>query len=109
MRILQLQEDLRKRCIVLFRELQLENQGLCLSTNALFRVSDKVFCRNQADLVVVNIKCVWAAKHLILIPRTRYYYVNNTINLLMFNCVWPKPPEAEVDMHTNDDTARPEE
>jgi hypothetical protein len=108
-RILRLQDGLRTRCVVLLRELQLENQGVCLPSNGLLRVSDKVFRRNQADLVVVNIQCVWAAAHLIRIPGTRYYYVNNTIDLVMFNHFWPKPPEAEGDMQTDDDAARPEE
>jgi hypothetical protein len=27
----------------------------------------------------------------------------------MFNRFWPKPPEAEGDMQTDDDAARPEE
>jgi hypothetical protein len=27
----------------------------------------------------------------------------------MLNCFWPKPPEAEEDMQTDDDAARPEE
>ena len=47
--------------------------------------------------------------HLIRIPGTRYYYVNNTINLVTFNCFWPIPPEAKRDMQTEDDAARPEE
>jgi len=98
-----------KRCVVLLRELQLENQGVCLPSNGLLSVSDKVIRRNQADFVVVNIKCVWAAGHLVGIPATIYYYVNNTIDQVMFNRFWPKPPEAEGDMQTDDDTARPEE
>jgi hypothetical protein len=108
-RILWLQDGLRKRCVVLLRKLQLENQGVCLPSNGLLSVFDKVFRRNQADLVIVNIKCVWAAAHLIRIPGTRYYYVNNSIDLVMFNRFWPKPLEAEGDMQTDDDAARPEE
>jgi hypothetical protein len=34
-RILQLQDGLRKRCIVLLRELQLDNDGICLPSNGL--------------------------------------------------------------------------
>jgi len=41
-------------------------------------------------------------------PGTTYYCVNNTINLVMFNRFWPKPPEAEGDMQTDNDAARPE-
>jgi len=84
-RILRLQDGLRKRCVVLFRQLQLEKQSVCVPFNGLLRFSDKVFRRNQADLVVVNIKCIWAAAHLVHIPGTRYYYVNNAIDLVMFN------------------------
>jgi len=47
--------------------------------------------------------------HLIRIPGTRYYYVNNSMDLVMFNRFWPKPPEAGGDMQTEDDAARPEE
>jgi len=108
-RILQLQDGLRKRCVVLLQEFQLENQGVCVPSNGLLRVSHKVFRRNQADLVVVNIKCVWVGAHLICIPYTRYYYVNNTIDLVMFNRFWPKPPEVEGDMQTDDDAAWLEE
>jgi hypothetical protein len=96
------------RCLVLLQELQLENQGLCLSSNGLLRVSDNGFSRNQADHAVVNIKCVRAGTNLICIPRTRYYYVNNTINLVMYNHFWPKPPDAEGDMQTDNDAARSE-
>jgi len=71
-KILWLQDHLQKRCVVLFRELQGENQGVCLPSNGLRRVSSKVFCRNQPDLVVVDIECIWAAVHLIWIPSTRY-------------------------------------
>jgi len=49
------------------------------------------------------------ADHLIRIPGTRYYYVNNIIDLVMFNCFGPKPPQAEGDMQTDDNAARPEE
>jgi len=108
-RILRQQDGQRKRCVVHLRELQLENHGVYLPSNGLLRVSDNVFRRNQADLAVVNITCIWAAAHLIRIPGTRYYYVNNTIDLVMFNRFWPKPPEAEGDMQTDDDDARPEE
>jgi len=59
--------------------------------------------------VLVNIKCVWAAAHLICIPGTKYYNINNTINQVMFNRFWPQPPQAAGDMQTDDDTARPEE
>jgi hypothetical protein len=69
-RILPRQDGLRKRCVVLSWELQFENQGLCLPSNGLLRVFDKVFLLNEADLVVVNIKSVWAAAHLIRIPGT---------------------------------------
>jgi len=108
-RILRLQDGQRKRYVVLLRELQLENQGDCLPSNGLLRVSDKVFHRNQADFVVVNIECVWAAAHLIRIRCTRYYYVNKTIDLVMLNRFWPTPLEAEGDMQTDNDDARPEE
>jgi len=37
------------------------------------------------------------------------YYVNNTIDLVMFNRFWPKPLEAKGDMLTDNDDARPEE
>jgi len=76
----------------------MKTKGVCLPSNGLLRVSDRVFHWNQADLVVVNINCVWAAGHLIRIPSTTYYYVNNTIDLVMFNRFWPKPLEAEGDM-----------
>jgi len=108
-RILWLQDGQWKRCVVLLQELQLGNHGVCLPSNGLHSVCDKVFHRNQADLVIVNIKCIWAAAHLIPIPGTRYYYVNNNIDLVMFNPFWPTPPEAEGDMQTDDDDARPEE
>jgi len=49
------------------------------------------------------------AEHLIRISGTRLYYVYNTIDLVMFSRFWPKPPEAEGDMQTENDTARPEE
>jgi len=88
-RILWLLDGLRKRWVVPLWELQLENQSVCLPTNGLLRVSEWVFCRNQANLVIVNIKCVWAAAHLICIPHTTYNYVNNTIDLVMFNRFWP--------------------
>jgi hypothetical protein len=52
-RILWLQEGLQKRCVVPLWELQLENQGVCLPSNGLLKVSDRVFHQNQADLVVV--------------------------------------------------------
>jgi len=57
-RILWLQDGLGKRCVVLLQELPLENQGIRLASNGLLGVSDEGFCRNQAELVVVNIKCV---------------------------------------------------
>jgi len=47
--------------------------------------------------------------HLICIPGTRYYYVKYTPDLVMINRFWPNPPEAEGDMQTDDDNARPEE
>jgi len=108
-RILQLQDGLWKRCIVLLQELQLENQGVCQHSSGLLRVSDKVFGWNQANLVVVNVKWVWAATCLICIASIKYYYVNNTIDLVMFNHFWPSPLEAEADMQTDNDAARPEE
>jgi len=108
-RILQRQDGLRKRCVVRLRVLQLENQGDCLLSNGLPGVYDKVFRRKQADYVVLYMKCIWEAAHLIHIPGTRFNYVNNTIDLVMFNHFWPKPPEADGDMQTDDDTARPEE
>jgi len=108
-RIVWLQHGLRRRYVVILRELQLENQGIRLPSNGLLRVCDKVFRRKQADLVVVNIKCLWVATRHIRIPGTRYYYVNNTINLVVFNHFWPKPPQAEGDMQTDDDAARAEE
>jgi len=108
-RILRLHDGQWKRCVVLLRELQLENQGVGLPSNGLLRVSCKVFRRNQADIVVVNFKSVWAAAHLIRIHCTRYYYVINNIDLVMFNNFWPKPPEAEGGMQTDDDNGRQEE
>jgi len=57
-RILRLEDGQWKRCVVLLWEFQLENHGVCLPSNELLGVSDKVFCRNQAYLVVVNIKWV---------------------------------------------------
>jgi hypothetical protein len=68
-----------------------------------------MFYPNQADLVGFNIKYIWVAMHLIHIPGTRYYYVNNTIDLVWFNHFLPKPPGAEGDMLTDNDDARPEE
>ena len=55
-RILRLQDGLRKRCVVLLRELKLQIQPICFPSHGLRRVSDKVFCQNQADQVIVNIK-----------------------------------------------------
>ena len=107
--ILLLKHGLQMRCVALLWELQLENQGVYLPSSGLLRVSNKVFRWNQADLVVVTIKCEWAAAHLICIPGTRYCYVYITIGLVIFNRFWPKPPEAEGDMQTVNDTARPEE
>jgi len=83
--ILRLQDGLQKRCIVLLPELQLGNQGVCLLSNGLLRVSVRVFRQNQGNLVIVNIECILAAVHLIYIPSTRYYSVNNTLDLVMFN------------------------
>jgi hypothetical protein len=102
-RILLLQNGLRKRCFVLLWELQLENQGVYLPSNGQIIVSDKVFHRNQAHLVLVNIKYLWAAVYRICIPGTRYYYVNNTIDVVMLNHFWLKPPEAEGNI--NDSTS----
>jgi len=84
-RILLMQHGLWKRCIVCLRELQFEIQGVCQPSNELLRVSDSIFRRNEANLVVVNINCIWATVHLIRIPSARYYNVNNTIDLVMFN------------------------
>jgi len=108
-KILRLQDGLQKRCLVPLRKLQLEIQGICLPSNGLAGVSDTVFHQNQANLEVVYIKCIWAAACLIPIPGTRYYYVNHTIDLVTFNPFWPNPPEAEGDMQTDYDAARPEE
>jgi len=58
---------------------------------------------------MVNIKSVWAAVHLIHIPSTRYYYVNNTMGLVLFDHLWPKSPKTEVLIQTVDDHARAEE
>jgi len=107
-RILRLQDGLQQGCVVLLRELQLENQGVCLPSNGLLRVSNNAFGRKQANHILFNIKFAGAAAHLSRIPGTTYYYVNNTIDPVMFNRFWPKPPEAEGDMQTDDDTARPE-
>ena len=59
--------------------------------------------------MVVNIKRIWAAVPLIRIPGTKYYYVTNTIDLVRFNCFWPKPLEAEGDIETDDENARPQQ
>jgi hypothetical protein len=80
-----------------------------LPSNTLLRVSDKVFCRNQVDLAVVNIKCIGVAMHLSHIPGTKYYNVNYTLKLVIFNRFCPKPPQAEGDMQSDADAARPEQ
>jgi hypothetical protein len=74
----------------------------------LFRVSESVVQQNAADLDLVNIKCVWVAGHVIRIPSTRYNSLHYTINLVVFNHFWLKPPEAEIDMQKDHDPARPE-
>lgn len=107
--ILQLQDGLRKRCVVLLQEVHCGTQRGYLPSNGLLRVWNDVFCRNQADHVVVNIRCIWAAMHLIRIPSTRYHHVNSAINLVMFNRFWPKPLEAEGDMQTDNDDGTPED
>jgi hypothetical protein len=45
-------------------------------------------------LAVASIQTVHSAAHLLRIPRTRSYYVNNTIDLATFNWVWPKTAAA---------------
>lgn len=49
------------------------------------------------------------AVYLVYIPGIRYYYFNNTINIVMFNCFCYKPQSAKGEMQTDNDTARPEE
>jgi len=59
--------------------------------------------------VVVIIKSIWAAMHLDGIRSAGYFYVNNTIDRVVFNRFWPKPPQAERDMQTDNDDSWPEE
>ena len=91
MTILQLQDGLWKRCIVHLWELQLENQHNAVHSNRLCIVSNNCLHQNQADYVIVNILSIWPTMRLIFLPGTRYYHVNNAVDLVMFNCFWPKP------------------
>jgi len=88
------QDGLWNTCVVLLWELQLETKGICLPSNGLLRVSDKVFHRNQANLVIVGIKYRWVGVDLICIPATIHYYVNNGIDQVIFNRFRPNLPEA---------------
>ena len=82
------------------------NQGICLPTIRLFRVSNKVSFVNQVDLVEVDIQYIIASVHPIHIPSTGDYYANNTINLDICNFFWPKSLQAEGDMESTNDNAR---
>jgi len=75
-------------------------------SNGLHTVSNKIFCQNQADIVLDNVKYIWAAAHRIFIPCTAYYYGNNTIELFMINCFRLKPLNTKGDMQTTSDNAR---
>jgi hypothetical protein len=96
-RILQVQDpqqpdQLHK--VVVVRELNVENNGNCMPGTGLLKVSDIQYRPQQRDLLVASIQTVHSAAHLLRIPRTRSYYVNNTINLATFNWVWPKTAAA---------------
>jgi len=71
-RILWLQNDEWKRCIVLFQELHIGKQGIGLPSNCLLIVSDQVFPMTQADYDLVNIMYRWADMYWICIPSTKY-------------------------------------
>jgi hypothetical protein len=96
-RILQLQDpqhpdQLRK--VVVVRELKVENNGNCMLGTGLLKVSDIQYRPQQSDLLVASVQTVHSAAHLLRIPSTRSYYVNNTIDLATFNWAWPKTAAA---------------
>jgi hypothetical protein len=96
-RILQVQDPQRDEQpwkVIVVRELKIENDGNCMPDTGLLKVSDIHYRPQQRDLLVASIQTVHSAAHLLRIPDTRSYYVNNTIDLATFNWAWPKTAAA---------------
>jgi hypothetical protein len=96
-RILQVQDHKqpgKPRKVIVVRQLKVENEGNSMPGTGLFKVSDIRYRPQQSDLLVASIQTVHSAAHLLRIPGTRSYYVNNTIDLATFNWAWPKRAAA---------------
>jgi hypothetical protein len=96
-RILQVrdhQQPDKPRRVVVVRELKVENNGNCMPGTGLLKVSHIHYRPQQSDLLVASIQTVHSAAHLLRIPGTQSYYVNNTIDLATFNWAWPKTAAA---------------
>jgi hypothetical protein len=88
-RLLQFYDGIREHQVALVRRYVLTSASCCEPHTGLVRVQlPPLGVRHTVDLDVVNIKSIRQAAHLVQVPNTSDFFVNNTVDLKVFNTIY---------------------